>query len=209
LDYAQAVTEILRNIKVAAESKRTRDRRISKHLQSPEEYDSKLAAAIFEFQSHKASNCDPSKNCPRAASKSAGFGRIVDWDDVAVTRHGQCFAAAIRHIRDLPAAARWGQQIPGLCRIRPIGQDEYFREVQIHHSSDAAARVQSSSDSSCSICYHGCEVPRFPRPPHQPRIIRHIGDDDCSKTPDLARIASPVVNFRFGNACCGFIGASA
>src|SRR5262249_23293510 len=32
-------------------------------------------------------------------------------------------------------------------------------------SSDAAARVQSSSDSSFSICHHGCEVPRFSRPP--------------------------------------------
>jgi len=77
LDCAQAVTEILRNIKVAAESKRTKHRRISKHLQSREEYDSKLAAAVFEFQSHKASNRDPSKNCPRAASKSAGCGRIA------------------------------------------------------------------------------------------------------------------------------------
>jgi hypothetical protein len=25
--------------------------------------------------------------------------------------------------------------------------------------------------------------------PHQPRIIRHIGDEDCGKTPGLARIA--------------------
>ena len=74
---ARAVTEISTNIKVAAESKRTRDRCISKHLQSREEYDSKLAAAVFEFQSHEASNRDPSKNCPRAASKSAGCGRIA------------------------------------------------------------------------------------------------------------------------------------
>src|SRR5262249_665508 len=42
------------------------------------------------------------QNSRRAPSKSAGCGRIVDRDDVAVTRHGQCFEAAIRHIRDPP-----------------------------------------------------------------------------------------------------------
>jgi hypothetical protein len=44
--------------------------------------------------------------------------------------------------------------------------------------------------------------------PHQRRTTRHIGDDDCDEAPDLARIASPVVNFRFENAFCGSIGAS-
>src|SRR5215467_2972760 len=51
---ARATTEILSNVRVAAESKRTRDRRISKHLQSREEYDSKLAVGVSEFQSHEA-----------------------------------------------------------------------------------------------------------------------------------------------------------
>ena len=99
---ARAVTEMLTNIKVAAESKRMRDRRISKHLQSREEYDSKLAAAVFEFQSHEASNRDPSKTVPGPLLNRPVGGRIVDRDDVAVTRHGQCFEAELRHIRDFP-----------------------------------------------------------------------------------------------------------
>ena len=85
MDCARAVTEILRNIKVAAESKRTRDRCISKHLQSREEYDSKLAAAVFEFQSHEASTRDPSKTVPGPLLNRPAAGESSDRDDVAVT----------------------------------------------------------------------------------------------------------------------------
>ena len=82
---ARAVTEISTNIKVAAESKRTRDRLISKHLQSREGYDSKLAAAVFEFQSHEASTRDPSKTVPGPLLNRPAAGESSDRDDVAVT----------------------------------------------------------------------------------------------------------------------------
>ena len=81
---ARAVTEMLTNIKVAAESKRMRDRRISKHLQSREEYDSKLAAAVFEFQSHEASSRDLSKTVPGPLLNRPAASESPDRNDVAV-----------------------------------------------------------------------------------------------------------------------------
>src|SRR5215831_1266746 len=81
-----------------------RDRRISKHLQSREEYDSKLAAAVFEFESHEASNRDPSKTVPGPLLNRPAAGESST-GTVAVTRHGQCFEAEYNHIRDFPAAA--------------------------------------------------------------------------------------------------------
>ena len=94
MDCARAVTEILRNIKVAAESKRTRDRRIFKHLQSREEYDSKLAAVVFEFQSHEASNRDPSKTVPgpRLNRPAAGESRISASKTLPMTGYGDIIA---------------------------------------------------------------------------------------------------------------------
>ena len=89
----RAITEILRNIKVAAESKRTRDRRISKHPQSREEYDSEVSGGGLRVLESRGEQPRSKQNCPRAPSKSAGCERIVDRDDVAVTRHGQCFEA--------------------------------------------------------------------------------------------------------------------
>jgi hypothetical protein len=99
---AQAVTEILRNIKVAAESKRTRDRCISKHLQSREGYDSKLAAEVFEFQSDEATDRDPTKTVP---------GQLLNWPaaDESPDRNGVA-VPRITHksLRGAPGAARCG-----------------------------------------------------------------------------------------------------
>ena len=75
-----------------------------------------------------------------------------------------------------------------------------WRKLSQHQRSDAAARVQSRPTQAFPSVTMDAKARAFLVCPHQPRITRHIGGEDCGKAPGLAQIASLAARADPGSA---------